>query len=75
MIDMPKLMKGLEKSMTSSRTKVIVRGAIAISAFCKRKDTENTQVNAFREATGPGPVHSNLTSYAFTLHFEGKANN
>lgn len=38
-IDMPKLMKGLEKSMTSSRTKVIVRGAIAISAFYKRKDT------------------------------------
>lgn len=39
MIDMPKLMKGLEKSMTSSRTKVIVRGATAISAFYKRKHT------------------------------------
>jgi hypothetical protein len=39
MIEMPKLIKGLEKSMTSSRTNVIVRGAMAISAFYKRKDT------------------------------------
>ncbi len=33
MMEMPKLMKGFEKSMTSSRTSVIVNGATAISAF------------------------------------------
>lgn len=35
MMEMPKLMKGLEKSITSSRTRVIVRGATAISALWK----------------------------------------
>lgn len=50
MIEMPKLMKGLEKSMTSSRTKVIVRGAIAISAFYKRKEMwKYTLVNSMRQ--------------------------
>jgi len=34
MIEMPSDMKGLEKSITSSRTNVIVNGATAISAFC-----------------------------------------
>lgn len=33
---MPRVMKGLEKSITFSRTQVIVRGAIAKSAFCKK---------------------------------------
>lgn len=37
MIEIPRLMKGLEKSITSSLTRVIVNGAIAISAFCKGK--------------------------------------
>lgn len=36
MMEIPNDMKGLEKSITSSRTSVIVRGAIAISAFCWR---------------------------------------
>lgn len=34
---MPRVMKGLEKSMTFSRTQVMVRGATAKSAFCKSK--------------------------------------
>lgn len=33
MMDIPRDMKGLEKSITSSRTKVMVRGATAMSAF------------------------------------------
>lgn len=33
-IEMPKLMKGFEKSITSSRTSVIVSGATAMSALC-----------------------------------------
>ncbi len=33
MMEIPKLMNGFEKSMTSSLTKVIVSGATAISAF------------------------------------------
>lgn len=37
MIDIPRLIKGFEKSITSSLTRVIVNGAIAISAFCKGK--------------------------------------
>lgn len=40
MMEIPKDMKGLEKSITSSRTRVIVRGAIAISAFCRRTKAE-----------------------------------
>lgn len=35
MIDIPRLIKGFEKSITSSLTRVMVNGAIAISAFCK----------------------------------------
>lgn len=42
MMEIPKDMKGLEKSITSSRTRVIVRGATAISAFWWReKDSES----------------------------------
>ena len=37
MMEIPKDMKGLEKSITSSRTRVMVNGATAISAFYKRK--------------------------------------
>lgn len=33
MMEIPRLIKGLEKSMTSSRTNVMVRGATAISAL------------------------------------------
>lgn len=36
MMEIPKDMKGLEKSITSSRTRVMVRGAMAMSAFWKR---------------------------------------
>ena len=35
MIEIPRLIKGFEKSITSSLTRVMVNGAIAISAFCK----------------------------------------
>lgn len=35
-MEIPKDMKGLEKSITSSRTRVIVSGATAMSAFCWR---------------------------------------
>lgn len=44
-MDIPKLIKGLEKSMTSSRTKVMVRGATAISAFYKEKRNIDVQIN------------------------------
>lgn len=37
MIEMPSDMNGLLKSMTRSRSDVIVIGAIAISASCKRR--------------------------------------
>lgn len=37
-------MKGLEKSMTSSRTSVIVNGATAISALWKRGHEQNVLV-------------------------------
>lgn len=37
MIEIPRDMKGLEKSITSSRTKVMVRGATAMSAFYQTK--------------------------------------
>lgn len=37
MMDIPRDMKGLEKSITSSRTKVMVRGATAMSAFYSGK--------------------------------------
>lgn len=43
MIEIPRLMKGLEKSITSSLTRVIVNGAIAISAFCKGKKGKITE--------------------------------
>lgn len=37
MMEIPRDMNGFEKSITSSRTKVMVSGATAISAFCKEK--------------------------------------
>lgn len=37
MMEIPRDMKGLEKSITSSRTNVMVSGATAISAFCKEE--------------------------------------
>ena len=37
MMEIPKDMKGLEKSITSSRTRVMVNGATAMSAFYKRR--------------------------------------
>lgn len=40
MMEIPKDMKGLEKSITSSRTRVMVRGAMAISAFWMRVKEE-----------------------------------
>ncbi len=39
MMEIPRLMNGLEKSMTRSRREVIVRGAIAKSASWFEKDT------------------------------------
>ena len=47
MIEIPRLMKGFEKSITSSLTRVIVNGAMAISAFCKGRKKKN------RKITGP----------------------
>lgn len=41
---MPKLIKGLEKSMTSSRTRVMVRGATAISALWKQGHVQRALV-------------------------------
>ncbi len=38
MIEIPRDMNGLEKSITSSRTKVMVRGATAMSAFYQTKE-------------------------------------
>lgn len=35
-------MKGFEKSITSSLTRVMVSGATAISAFCKDDEGENS---------------------------------
>lgn len=40
-IDIPRLIKGFEKPITSSLTSVIVNGAIAISAFCNGSKTNN----------------------------------
>lgn len=37
MMDIPRDMKGFEKSITSSLTRVMVSGATAISAFCQRE--------------------------------------
>lgn len=37
MMEIPRLINGFEKSMTSSRTNVIVSGATAISALWKNK--------------------------------------
>lgn len=53
MIEMPSDMKGLEKSMTSSRTNVMVKGATAISAFCggKRRIHQLTSAASPRHIT------------------------
>lgn len=45
MIEMPNVMNGLLKSMTRSRSLVIVIGAMAKSACCI--NTESTQINTF----------------------------
>lgn len=60
MMEIPSDIKGLEKSITSSLTKVIVRGATAISAFWGRKVfvtivVNPEQRNAKQESNGePG---------------------
>lgn len=53
MMEMPSDMKGLEKSMTSSRTNVMVKGATAISAFCggKRRIRQLTSAASLRHIT------------------------
>lgn len=53
MMEMPSDMKGLEKSMTSSRTNVMVKGATAISAFCggKRRIHQLTSAASLRHIT------------------------
>lgn len=48
-MEIPRDMKGLEKSITSSRTKVIVRGATAMSAFyqAKGQNKQNSKLLRF----------------------------
>ena len=46
MMEIPRLINGFEKSMTSSRTSVIVSGATAISALWKKK-TKNKTIDYF----------------------------
>lgn len=60
MMEIPKLINGLEKSITSSRTKVIVKGATATSALCKKKKKHKRDALEFS---------SSLFSY-FSLHCE-----
>lgn len=43
-MEMPKLINGLEKSITSSRTRVMVRGATAISALWKQAQAQRPLV-------------------------------
>lgn len=48
----PKVMKGLEKSMAFSRTWVMVRGATARSAFCRGDEQQTSEMENREERVG-----------------------
>lgn len=60
MIEIPRDMKGLVKSITCSRTKVMVSGAMAMLAFCRgteRRAVTQQEVSVLRCHPGCGPTH------------------
>lgn len=51
MMDIPRDMKGFEKSITSSLTRVMVSGATAISAFCQREREQKKERESEKRQT------------------------